>query len=358
MLKFPSGRASVSIRELQKQQQTQKGCGICDEPWVGFMHECLGNRVHVFHPCQHVVGSRCWSSVKDEQKGKCPVCKIEVRCDEKIDVHAIVDRCAPASANSQGQEPESFLILTQDLPLRAQALEVEDGRENGHEEEKTMAGEKKEGLDDVDVDYFWSYMDLRARVDYIRDGLDLLRASTETLTPIRWDRMTRFRASTAQNKKGSKRQRIDIAMFSSGGAYYTMDDLRETLSSAEEWINENSEAINDGRGIANKDVVSLRKLEKKLADVQAEIKELKDLESREIARRREAEFEEWKKYESRESARRREAKTKQAIREITKKADEEVATIRAEADDKVEKVRAKASAEIAKAQSHGKVVEM
>lgn len=358
MLRFPSGRASVSIRELQKQQQTEKCCGVCGELWVGVNHECLGNRVHVFHPCQHIVGSRCWTSVADEQKGKCPVCKIEVRCVERIDVHAIVERCAPASANSRGQEPESFLILAQDPPLTARALEIEDGKEDGHEEENTMAGEKKEGLGDVDLDYFWSYMDLRARVDYIKDGLDLLRASTETLAPIRWDRMTRFRASTAHNKKGSKRQRIDIAMFSSGGTYYTMNDLRETLSSAEEWIKDNSEAINDGRGIANKDVVSLRKLEKKLADVQAEIKELKDLESREIARRREAEFEEWKKYESCESARRREARTKQDIREITKKADEEVLIIRAEADDQVLKVRAQASAEIAKLQSHGKVAEM
>ena len=358
MLRFPSGRASVSIRELQKQQQTQKGCGICEELWVGFNHECLGNRLHVFHPCQHVVGSRCWTSVADEQKGKCPVCKIEVRCVERISVHAIVDRCAPASSNSRGQEPESFLILTQDPPLRAREREVEDGKEDGREEGDTMAGEKKEGLDDVDVDYFRSYMDLRARVDYVKDGLDLLQASTETLTTIRWHRMRRFIADAAHNKNGCKRQRIDTAMFSSGGTYFTMNDLRETLSSAEEWIKDNSEAINDGRGIANKDAVLLRELEKKLADVQAEIKELKDLESREISRRRDAEFEEWKKYESRERARRREAITKQAIREITKKADEAVVTIRAEADDKVEKVRAKASAEIAKAQSHGKVVEM
>ena len=46
-----------------------------------------------------------------------------------------------------------------------------------------------------------------------------------------------------------------------------------------------------------------------------------------------------------------------AIREVNKKADEEVLRIRAEADDKVEEVHAKASAEIAKLQSNGKVAE-
>ena len=348
VLNFPSGRASVSIRELLKHQQTRNGCGICEELWA-IDDECIGNRVHVLHPCQHVVGSHCWSSVADGKKGRCPVCNVQIRCIEKIVVRAIVERCAPASSNSQGQEPEKFLILTQDSCF---PLQVEDWKETGQEENIVTEEKKKKHVDDLEVDAFWCYMDIRPRIEYIRDGLGLLQASSNTLTPIRWDRMTRFIANTAHTKKGSKRQKIDVAMFSSGGTYSTMDDLRETLSLAEEWIKENFDAIHDDRGIANKDVVFLRELTRKLADVQAEIQELKDLEPREIARQQEAEFEEWKNHDSRESARYQEAKIKMDVREVNKKADEEVSRIRAEADDKVEKVRAQASAEIAKLESH------
>ena len=351
VLNFPSGRASVSIRELQKHQRTQKGCGVCDEIWA-VDDECFGNQVHVFHPCQHVVGSHCWSSVADEQKGRCPVCRVEIRCVEKIGVHTTVERCAPSSPNSWGQEPEKFLILTQDSYLRAPQLEDE----NNYQDDTIMAGKKQDT--DVEVDAFWCFVDLRARIDYIKGGLGLLQGSSSTLTPRRWDRLTRFSADTAHAKNGSKRQKIDVAMFSSGGTDSTMNDLRETLSSAEEWTEEDVAAVLDGKRIANKDAMSLRKLVKKLTDVQAEIQELKDLESREIARRQEAEFEEWKNHDSRENARYRDAKIKMDIREVNTKADEEVLRIRAEADDKVEKVRARASAEIAKLQSHGKVAEV
>ncbi|KAM0798265.1 hypothetical protein BDR22DRAFT_891570 [Usnea florida] len=132
-LNFPSGRASVSIRELQKHQQTQRGCDICNRVWT-VDDECIANELHVFHSCQHVVGSRCRSSMVDKQKGKCPVCNVQISCDEKIYVHGNVDRCASASPNSRGHGPETFLILAQDPPSRAQELNIEDGMENDHEE--------------------------------------------------------------------------------------------------------------------------------------------------------------------------------------------------------------------------------
>ena len=200
-------------------------------------------------------------------------------------------------------------------------------------------------------------MYLSARIEHIKDGLGLLQASFNTLTPISWDRIASFVADTVHAEKGSKRQNIDVAMFSSGGTYLTMNDLRMTLSSAEEWTKKNFNAIHDGTGIANNDAIFLRKMDRKLADIQAEIKELKDLEFREIMRRQEVEFEKSKNHESRENARYEKAKLMMDIREVNKKADEEISRIRAEADDKVDKVRAKASAEIAKLQSHGKVAE-
>ena len=353
VLNFPSGRLSVSIREIQKHRRTRKGCGICDELW-GIDDECIGNQLHCFHPCQHVVGSHCWSLVADEQKGKCPVCKVEIRCIEKIRVHATAERCTPASPNSQVQEPEKFLILARDLYLRALALEVEDRSERDF----TMAGEQKEGTDDVEVDNFECFINLCARVSYVKDGLHLLQDSSDTLIPIRWDRMTSFVADTAHAEKRSKRLKIDVAMFSSGGTYLTMNDLRDILASAEEWTKKNFDAIHDGRLLANKDAIFLRKMDKMLADVEAEIKELQHLESREIKRRQKAEFEESKNHDSRERARYQKAALMMDIREVNKKADEEILSIRAEADDKIEQVRAKASAEIAKLQSYGKVAEV
>ena len=147
--------------------------------------------LHVVHQCHHVVGSHCWSSMVDEQKGKCPVCNVQILCDEKTYVHPIDDRCAPASPNSRGQEPETFLILTLDPPLRAQTLDVEDGEEDHHEEEE--------------IDAFWCFVDLRARIDYIKAGLYLLQGSTKTLTPRRLDRLTRFVADTAHKKAARDR---------------------------------------------------------------------------------------------------------------------------------------------------------
>ena len=151
--------------------------------------------------------------------------------------------------------------------MRDQPLDVEGGEERDF----AMAGGMKEDTDNVDVDTFGCFIDLYACVNYIRDGLDLLQASSNTLTPIRWDRLTSFVAIIAHAKKGSKRQKIDVAMFSSGGSKFTMNDLGETLSSAEEWIKKNFNAIHDGRETANKDAVFLRELNRKLADVQAEI---------------------------------------------------------------------------------------
>lgn len=310
--------------------------------------------------------------MEDEQKGKCPVCTVEIRCDEKIGVRTIVDRCAPATPNARRQEPEKFLLLTQGSCLRGQAVVVEDWEENDHEEDIIIEGGKKDDNYDVELDAGLRFVDLSVGIGYIKEGLGMLQDSSSTLTPVPWNRSRRFFTDTAHIKEGSKRRKIDIATFSSGGTEFTMNNLRQTLSSAEDWTMEDVAAVLGGKQVANKDSMSLRKLEKKLADIQAEIEErksekkiadiraeieeLKDLESCEIARREEAEFEKWKNHESRENARYWEASIKiECIREINKKADEEVLRIRAEAEDEVERVRARASAEIAKLHSHRKV---
>ena len=48
--------------------------------------------------CQHLVGSGCWGSVPNEQKGKCPVCNVKIQCQETVNVtRASVVVSAPAN---------------------------------------------------------------------------------------------------------------------------------------------------------------------------------------------------------------------------------------------------------------------
>ena len=103
VLKFPSGKDSVSIRDLQDSQQSQSTCGICDKPWVIESYGCIMRQLHVLHPCQHLVGAGCWSSVPDQHKDKCPVCKVGIRCDENVRVHLTVKKLISASRDSDAK---------------------------------------------------------------------------------------------------------------------------------------------------------------------------------------------------------------------------------------------------------------
>ena len=49
-------------------------------------------RYFVLHPCQHLVGSGCWSKVPDEQKEECPVCEVKILGNESVRVHNTVAR--------------------------------------------------------------------------------------------------------------------------------------------------------------------------------------------------------------------------------------------------------------------------
>ncbi|CAD6586539.1 MAG: hypothetical protein ASARMPREDX12_002381 [Alectoria sarmentosa] len=350
-LKFPSGKVSVSIRDLQGNQQSQSTCGICDKPWVIESHGCTMRQLHVLHPCQHLVGSGCWSSVPDEHKDKCPVCKVEIRCDEKVRVYKAVERFVPGVQESETQ----MSGLEDDVEdIQAQATIVEN--------------KLKEGLNDVDVRAIMYYMNLRARLDSIKGSLDTLLASTKTLTPTHRERLISFLANTPYHNHDTKRRQVEVALSAlniSGGTSFTMNDLRKILGSTEGWIQKHFAAILEDDGKAAKQTSNIRELEKKLEKAAKEDPAKRELE-KQIADLQ-AELTALENRQTHERAQQLEFEIKLAIDEIEKKAIDDIGRVRAEAAEEVAdiyaavkdetiKIRGKAMEEITELRSHGKVM--
>lgn len=289
------------------------------------------SQLHVLHPCQHLVGSGCWITVPDEQKDKCPKCKVDIRCDEKVRVHSAVQRFAPASQDSGVHDSYG---QDSDVESSALAKEMKDSQAQDTIVEKKM----KDGLNNADVGAIMYYLNLRARLYESKWSLNMLLAPTKALTPTHRERLVLFLVNTPQKPQDSKHQKIEIALSAfniSGGTNFTMNDLRKRLCSAEMWIKRHFATILEEDDKANNDASSLQKLEKKLADVEAELKKLKDRQSRDNAQRLKGEI-------------------KLAIEEIEKKVEEEVVNVRTKADKEVLQARIKASEEIEKLQSHAR----
>lgn len=313
VLKFPSGQISVSIQDLQETQKRQSTCGVCNKPWIIKSEGCIQRQLHILHPCLHLVGSGCWTSVPDEHKDKCPVCKVKIRCDEKVRVRSPVENLAPASRESETERTGSD---QQAEDIKVQRIFVEQ--------------KMNEGLNDVDVRAIMYYMNLRARLDTVKGFLPTLLASTKTLTPTHRKRLILFLANTPATNDDDKQQKVDIALSAfniSGGTYFTMNDLRTILSSAEGWIKKHFAAILEDTEKVVREASAVQQLEERLADVEAELKELKTRQSQETAQRLKAEI-------------------KLAVEVIEKIADKEVVKVRAEAAKEVVNVEAKVRDEV------------
>ncbi len=301
-------------------------------------------QLHVFHPCQHLVGSGCWNSVPDEIKDKCPVCKVEIQCDEKVRVHSEIVNGGPASLNSNGRGSALQLSFAEAFALAKVSTD--------RQAQNLILGNKTEdGLKDVDIRAIMYYMNLRARLHQVKGCLSTLLAQTKTLTPAHRERLIIFLANTPQSIGDSKHQKTEVALSAfniSSGTNFTMNDLRKALSSAEPWIKAHFSAILVENAEANKDAFKVRRLEQKLAKTEADLKELKDRLSQESAQRLKNEIE-------------------LATKEIGRRADEQVLKIRAlanaeasrilsKADVEAAKTHAKAIEEVEKLQSHGVVM--
>lgn len=209
----------------------------------------------------------------------------------------------------------------------------------------------KEGLNDIDVRVIMYYMNLRARLDSIKGSLGTLLASTKILTPSHRERLVFFLANTPYHSHDSKRRKVEVALSAfniSGGTSFTMNDLRTILASAEGWIQKYFAAILENDGKAAKEDPARRELEKKIADLQAELTALENRQSQERAQQLEFEI-------------------KLAIDEVEKKVIDDIGKVRAEAAEEVTeiyaavkdetvKIRGMAKEEIAELQSHGKVM--
>lgn len=344
ILKFPSGNVSVSIQDLQTSRQCQSACGICDEPWVFQSDGCTGGQLLVLHPCQHLVGSGCWASVPNENKDKCPLCKVAVSCEEKVRVHTMLERFALAGRVPNEQDPEGQRSDSDDSGMGEC---VNHGLSEGRIVQNMMG----DGLDHVDVRRIIYFMNLRVLLDATTESLNTSLSTTKALTPAHRESLILFLANTPLKDQDSMHRKVEVALAAfniCSGTYFTMNDLRKTLASGEEWVKAHFAAILKDSEKTNKDVSDVRKAEKKIENAKTELRKLKDRQSQDSARRLKAEI-------------------KLAAVEIEKKAEKEVAIIRAKAsaeaaeiyskaDGEVAKARAKAKEDVQKLEKHGRLI--
>lgn len=282
VLKFPSGRVSVSHEELQNRQHDQLSCGICNKPWVIKSDECIMHELHVLHPCQHLIGSGCGRTMPENQKDKCPVCKIVIQCNEIVRVHRAVARYAPAhgavtrSAPAHGPvaryasvyepiaryapaSPDSYTGSSTSVETiigdKVQQGSTKNGMKERTETNEAQAiivkSKMKEGLNNYDIRTIMCYKTLHAHPETFTGKLSTLLAATKPLTPTHGERLVLFLTNIPQNSQYSNQQRIRIALSAFNicrGTNFTMNNLQtslSSLSSAEYWIKYHFAAVLD-----------------------------------------------------------------------------------------------------------------
>ena len=214
VLKFPSGRVFVSVTDLHEHQHSQPSCGICGKLWVVTSSGCILHEVHVLHPCQHVVGSGCWATVPDEQKDRCPVCKVQIWCVEGVRVYWHLGEV-------ELELKELDKKMKEHIPVTgAQQLAVTKRME--------------EGIQFGDVVAIMLFLYLRAHLDKVKDSLGALMVSHRALTPAHLQRLVLFLRHAPRYDSDSKGTRIAVALYAlniSRGTSFTLGDLRKALSS-------------------------------------------------------------------------------------------------------------------------------
>ena len=104
----------------------------------------------------------------------------------------------------------------------------------------------KEGLNSVDVAAIMYYMNLRNRLDSVKDRLGALLAFTQALTELHRERLVFFLAHAPHAETDSQERKIAIALYAfniSRGTKFTLGNLRMVVSSAEGWMKRHFEVI-------------------------------------------------------------------------------------------------------------------
>ena len=290
-----------------------------------------------------------------EQRDKCPVCSKTIQCNETVRVCSSFAVSAPVSrdlnfevncGSRRESDKDGAGVMASDRKRRA--------REDDVQQEQDIAVRRKmdEGFNDVDVRAIIYFMGYRARLFAVKGSLDQLLAQVQTMKFVHRERLVLFLANTPQSDQESEQRKVELALsaFNLGaGTNFTIQDLRNALVSADYWIKKQFAAIFEGNQKSEEDDSAIGALEKKLVNIGAQIKELKDRQTRKQAQ---------------ESAQRLKVEIEQAAEKIKKNAEarvvglrakvaDVVAKIHADLEDDVTKIRAKAREDIATLQGYG-----
>ena len=215
VLKFPSGRVSVTFQELRKHQVSQPACIICDKRWHWHSHACFREYICILHPCQHLVGSGCWETVPEERKDRCPVCKVKIGCKESVRVswaHGKVD----VESDKKTEE------------------EIEIDRKK----EMRMKERRKNGPSPQNVAMILYFVNLRDSWDVSKERIEYCPArGTQALTELCLDRLIFFLRHLGQYKDNWTAQKIgrELRVFNRRHATkYSLVDLGLVVSSPED----------------------------------------------------------------------------------------------------------------------------
>ena len=212
VLKFPAGRVSVSLADLQKHQRSQIACNVCDKCW-SWSHECMAGYICVLHPCQHLVGSGCWKkTVPEELKDRCPVCKVKIEGIETVRIFRGYD--------------------TAGLKFHKKMMEELDIVE---EQEMSVKEKMKKGLTALDVATILYLVKLHDSLDIRKERIGIFFTSgTQALTEMHLDRLVSFLTHTPQYEDSRTEGEIEIALHAFNdyrGTNFGLGDLRVAVSS-------------------------------------------------------------------------------------------------------------------------------
>ena len=217
VLKFPSGRVSVTIRDLQEHQRSQPGCNICRKRWNWGPSDCILGYLCVLHPCQHLVGSGCWRTVPEEQKHKCPVCNVTIECEESV---LVLKAWEAVGLEVYKKMREEFDI--------------------SWKQEMSVKENMKKELSPVDVASILYYVNLCDSLNFGRERIGIFLASgTEALTELHLDRLIFFLTHMPQHRDDSIERMIAIALHAhniSRGTNFGLSDLGMAVSSPKDLL--------------------------------------------------------------------------------------------------------------------------
>lgn len=170
----------------------------------------------MLHPCQHLVGAKCWETVPEERKDKCPVCKVGIECIESVRVFRSYEKV----------EVEVDKKMREEIDM-------------GWKRDLIVKEKMKKGLKPDDVAGMLYFMNLRDSWDINKERIEFISASsasggTQAVTDLHLDRFICFLAHLPQHKDDITERKIvkELQNFNTRrGTNFSLDDFRMAMSS-------------------------------------------------------------------------------------------------------------------------------